>query len=365
MRKAMRMVKRRVVPVPFFGALLLIGIGCNGNDEIVRTTEPRTEYGKSDQPPAEKVSTRILGAIADAGDGQSWFFKIMGPAEAVAKEEEAFDSFLKSVQFNNADEKPSWTLPEGWRAGPKKDGRQATLLIGTGDKPLDMSVIRAGGALLDNINRWRGQVGLPDIKQDELNTCSKEVTTSQGKKLTRVDLTGVASEKSTMPPFMGKNVKPPAKSEKVPTRILGAVRAADEGQSWFFKMMGPAEAVGKQEAAFDEFLASTDFADKADKPVSWKLPEGWRDGPAKPARFATLLAGPRDKPVELSIMKVGGGLLENINRWRAQVGLPPVDQRDLQTCSKEVTTKQGKKLTRVDLTGMAAEGPAMMPPFMR
>jgi hypothetical protein len=152
------------------------------------------------------------------------------------------------------------------------------------------------------------------------------------------------------------------KVEKVPTRILGAIAAVENGQSWFFKMTGPAEAIAKKEPAFDEFLSSIKFDSEKDKPVAWTLPEGWREGDQK-GRYATLLTGPEADAIEISVMLLGGDLLANVNRWRAQVGLEPVKQDTLQSCCREITTKSGKKITRVDVSGMAGPGPAM-PPFM-
>jgi len=160
-------------------------------------------------------------------------------------------------------------------------------------------------------------------------------------------------------------IKPDApKSEKIPTRILGVIAPGVEGGSWFFKLIGPADAVAKEQAAFDEFLSSIKFTDAMDKPVTWTLPAGWKEG-AKKGRYATLLLGGADDPLELPVTHFGGSLLENVNRWRVQqLGLEPVTQDSLDSCCREVTTKQGKKVMRVDLTGMAGKGPAM-PPFMQ
>ena len=87
-------------------------------------------------------------------------------------------------------------------------------------------------------------------------------------------------------------------------------------------------------------------------------------GPDRGGRYATILIGPEAHPLELTVMSLGGSLLENVNRWRDQVGLPPVKNEELGTASREVTTKQGKKITRVDASGMASKG-AQMPPFMK
>jgi hypothetical protein len=183
--------------------------GCSPQGEITRTTEPHVEYRKPKAPGEETPATqmrptRILGAIAPEGDGQSWFFKLMGPAEEVGKQEKAFDAFLASLRFDAKQPKPvTWTLPEGWREGPRK-GRYATLLMGEGKEPLELTVLLLGGDLLENVNRWRGHVHLDAVKADALPTMTREVTAKDGRKMTRVDLSGMAPEGPPVPPFMKK-----------------------------------------------------------------------------------------------------------------------------------------------------------------
>jgi len=185
--------------------LLSTGAGCRNEEDITRTTEPRAATGKAVQTKSDKVETRILGVIAPGVEGGSWFFKLMGPAEGVGNEVGAFDQFLSSLEFTKSFDKPSWTLPEGWRAGRKSQMRYATIVMGPADAPLELTVMPAGGSLLENVNRWRDQLTLERIKADELQSVTKEVTTKQGIKVTRVDLTGMAGKGPAMPPFMKGN----------------------------------------------------------------------------------------------------------------------------------------------------------------
>jgi hypothetical protein len=156
-----RRIRSLIAPIAF-GFVMLNLFGCRGEDEITKTTERRIDYSektKEDSPKLDKVATRILGIIAPGEEGQSWFFKLMGPADGVTKEQAAFDTFLSSIEFPKKGDKPvTWTLPEGWREGPKK-GRYATILVGPADEPIELTVMSAGGDLLANVNRWRGQPG--------------------------------------------------------------------------------------------------------------------------------------------------------------------------------------------------------------
>jgi hypothetical protein len=87
-------------------------------------------------------------------------------------------------------------------------------------------------------------------------------------------------------------------------------------------------------------------------------------------RFATLLLGPRDQPLELTVTKLGRqgddkleeGVLQNVNRWRGQMGVAPVEANQL----KEVAVKRevnGVTSYRVDMvgprSGKTSRGPMM------
>src|SRR5690606_18990816 len=66
----------------------------------------------------------------------------------------------------------------------------------------------------------------------------------------------------------------------------------------------------------------------------WVVPIGWTLVPGeRPMRVATYEAPGPDGPVEVAITRFPGrvgGELANINRWRGQMGLPPVDESELE-----------------------------------
>lgn len=150
--------------------------GCKEPDEISTYKAPRIEYPKA----------RMLAAIIPRGE-QSWFFKLQGTPDEVAPHAQAFETFIKSVRMK--DNEPTWTLPEGWREAKGRGGRFATLLLGAKDAPVEMSVMNLGGSVLDNVNRWRGQLGLGRVTQDELPKTTKEVKMDD-LTATLVDITG-------------------------------------------------------------------------------------------------------------------------------------------------------------------------------
>jgi hypothetical protein len=158
--------------------------GCDQRDEITRYTVLKPEVVDptlvaGTRPAATLVESRTLGLIVPVGE-TGWFFKLTGEAAAVEAQNEAFLQFVTSLKFSaGAAGKPEWTLPEGWKEQPGAGMRYATIQVPGDAKPLDLSVIplpRSGDTqkyVLDNINRWRGQLNLKPITADELSTTTK------------------------------------------------------------------------------------------------------------------------------------------------------------------------------------------------
>jgi len=96
------------------------------------------------------------------------------------------------------------------------------------------------GGLEANVNRWRTeQLGLPAWSAKEVKENVKKIATSDGE-ADYVDLIGRG------------------KGERGAERILVAI-VPHEGDTWFIKMMGTADLVGKQESAFKKFVKSVTF----------------------------------------------------------------------------------------------------------
>lgn len=124
--------------------------------------------------PAAGTDGRMLAAMVEHDD-RVWFFKLIGDDPAVAAQRGAFDAFMQSLQFHHgADAQPKpigWTLPAGWTEQPGSGMRYATIVIEQDGDPLELSVISLGlaaGDVLDNVNRWRGQLGLAAVSEAQL-----------------------------------------------------------------------------------------------------------------------------------------------------------------------------------------------------
>jgi hypothetical protein len=77
--------------------------------------------------------------------------------------------------------------------------------------------------------------------------------------------------------------------------------------------------------------------------LRWTLPAGWTDGAGGQMRFATLkppVAGKIDASVVV-LPGPAGGELANVNRWRNQIGLGPLDEAGLAKARKVMKTRAG------------------------
>jgi hypothetical protein len=156
-----------------------------------------------------------------------------------------------------------------------------------------------------------------------------------------------------------------------PGRMLAAI-VLQPAKGWFFKLSGVDKAVAAQQDAFNAFLKSVRF-NAAGEPT-WTTPDGWQQLPGSGMRYASLKIDTKDEksaePLELSVISLGRGdkedereyLLSNINRWRGQLQLPPLEVDALDEDTTEVELDAGLIATAVDYTGTLS-GNTMGGPF--
>jgi len=89
-------------------------------------------------------------------------------------------------------------------------------------------------------------------------------------------------------------------------------------------------------------------------------PASWQRQPPSPLRkLSYLISEPDGTRCEVSLVTLGGGaggILENVNRWRGQLGLPPLDDASLQKELKPPLTIALGKVLIVDFTGSPEKG---------
>jgi hypothetical protein len=77
--------------------------------------------------------------------------------------------------------------------------------------------------------------------------------------------------------------------------------------------------------------------------LKWTLPKGWAQTMSGGMRYATLKPSVSGR-IEASVVVLpgpAGGELANVNRWRGQIGLEPVDESALGASRKTFNTKAG------------------------
>lgn len=77
--------------------------------------------------------------------------------------------------------------------------------------------------------------------------------------------------------------------------------------------------------------------------LKWSLPKGWSEIPGEGMRFATFKSPVPGKNEATVVVLPGaaGGELANVNRWRGQIGLGPIDEAALASARVVVKTKAG------------------------
>jgi hypothetical protein len=105
---------------------------------------------------------------------------------------------------------------------------------------------------------------------------------------------------------------------------------------------GPGGSAGMPRGAGDGDVAPPPAPDGGG--LRWSLPKGWKETKGGgPMRYATLTPAVAGK-AEVSVIVLpgpAGGELANVNRWRNQIGLPPLTDADLPALRKRVASKAG------------------------
>jgi hypothetical protein len=282
-------------------AALLVLAGCYEQEQI-RSYDVKKETFDGDEPNAQ----RLLAVMVPRPD-TVWFFKLMGAEQAVGEQIQTFDRFLETVRFTDHERKPiQWTVPESWRQLPGMVGRYATLRREGKGPALEITVTQLPPGAKDprnNIDRWRGQLGLGPIGEAELKKLVGNVKVD-GVEGTRVDFIGQA----------------------------------------------PGKKRGKAALGFGR------------RPFRFTKPEEWEerppDSPKGIFRAAVFRVREGEHSAEVAVVPLagdGGGPLANVNRWRMQIGLDPLQRDRLDKDLRKLDIADGVA-SYVDLLGRGPTG---------
>ncbi|HTU91606.1 MAG TPA: hypothetical protein VMF69_16100 [Gemmataceae bacterium] len=281
---------------------ILAMAGCQEQEQI-RSYDVPKEPGISAVP---RERQRLL-AVMVPRPKHVWFFKLMGTEQAVADVAPAFDRFLDSVRFTDEEREPiQWTLPDGWKQTPGVGELYARLHKENDGAAPEITISQfppKAGEPRPNIDRWRGQLGLGPIDEDELNKLVGNVKVD-GVRGTRVDFVVGGKKRGGAAPF----------------------------------------AVGR--------------------PFRYTKPDDWEerppDMPQGVPRLAVFVVRDGQQRAEVSVVPLagrGGGALANVNRWRRQLGLKPIgDDTQLQKELHQLDVADAKA-HYVDLIGRNEAGP--------
>jgi hypothetical protein len=203
-------------------------------------------------------------------DGTTWFFKMTGDQTGVEAQKPSFVAFLKSANFNHipvpsanmpgASERgdtprgedssrrsaeraplPEWQVPAGWSQQPPSAMLNAKFVIGADGARADVNVsvlTGDGGGARVNINRWRGQVGLPPWDEPTLD---KNISTFD---------TATSGAKAMLVDFKGTDAK-----SGQPARLIGVIVPL-ESCTWFYKLMGDEQVAEREKEALIKMVSA-------------------------------------------------------------------------------------------------------------
>lgn len=133
---------------------------------------------------------------------------------------------------------PKWAaLPAGWSVGPENAMRKGTFIVSGPDgskAELAVTVFPGSvGGLTANVNRWRGQIGLPPADEASILASAQEAKVGPD-----------AGRRFIMKAGDG-------------SKATDAVMVPKGGSTWFLKLSGDARAVESAGPAFIKFIAGS------------------------------------------------------------------------------------------------------------
>lgn len=236
----------------------------------------------------------------------------------------------------------TWTSPSTWTPVKSEQAMRVATYHAGGDPGVEISLAAFPGDVggpLANVNRWRNQVGLPPATDADLPTML-ESSDVKGVKVSTLRIKGAQGQD-----------------------MLAAMITPGDGQTWFVKALA---APAILDSIRDDFLAFTKTFQLSALPSAPGAPTkaATTPPPTSPARpsgsiearlsqftppanwtkeasasgfvtaaFAASNSHGGARVTASNLAGDGGGVLKNINRWRGQVGLAPLDNPQQQPTS--------------------------------
>lgn len=325
------------VPIRLFAASLALALTACGPADGPREIRKTRIVQPIDAAAVAQARTRTPGSGMGSGMGNF-------AAPPTSQGAPASSSGASQVHYE---------LPEGWVELPNSSMRAANFTL-EADKQVECYLTLlpgTAGGMGANVNRWRKQMGLPDLSADEIS--SMETLDFMGGRAAWMDVVGTWSGMS-------------GGSGESGWRMLGLLLVTPGGSS-FLKMVGPDELVASEREHFLELAATMHSGaghshgeaptagatstpsgmsglgsgltgmgsgKPGDPPppprsvaagMSWQAPAAWAEAPERQFRNANYFAGSEDVEAYVTVLPGdAGGPLANVNRWRSQMGQPPL-----------------------------------------
>src|SRR5258708_15876244 len=253
----MRISKHFIVYLGLSAALLLVSCEKNSEIKVYRVSKAPPEQSapqQQDAMPTNPAAPRMPGNLAPAAE-------------------------------------TAVTTPPNWEAQPLSQMRQASFLVkGDNGAVADISFVSLGSAagnVLENVNRWLGQLGQPSITEQKLGEMAQRLHTSLGD-VAIVDLPGMPDNAD------------PARDGRIIAAMVTTTNA-----TLFFKMRGNADLSEAQKGDFIKWVAAVCNAQTqtgppqvaagppqttSAPPIKWTTPEGWTEVPPPSIPSASLTA---------------------------------------------------------------------------
>ncbi|MHC4993884.1 MAG: hypothetical protein ACYTGQ_02425 [Planctomycetota bacterium] len=314
---------------------LMLPMGCDDN-EVQSYSIPKEKIPVAAPPMMGSAHSghsghggpqQMFAAIVEDSD-QFWFFKVTGDEHFLAPLKDQMIGFLETVSFKDGE--PTWTVPDGWNATAGSGMRFATLHISDASHHVEMSVIPLPKTpILPQVNRWRGQLGLSAIDDAQLAKDTIHVD-ANGLDIQLFSLVGEGSGTMAQTPASGGGGGASGGTTQLPPDHP--------------PVGGP---------TVPTTAPTTPSASSGDKPVSYTVPSGWEDLPATGMRVAALKVGGSELTI-IPLAAGAGDLVANVNRWRGQVGLTPLDPAQIEGSCPEIQV-DGAPARYVELVGMTGQ----------
>ncbi|MCM8542704.1 MAG: hypothetical protein NE328_20730 [Lentisphaeraceae bacterium] len=281
---------------------------------------------------AENVNL-IMGIVIPTSNRQ-WFIKMAGPYEEFENKDVTpmFDKLRETIRFDDYSvEVVTFELAEGWVFKREKGFIHSSITHPKYSSKFTISSAR--GSLLDNVNRWYGQLGMQPITDFGLTQVVQKINFNGYFALAIPVVKSRNATQSANPHGSnphGNNPHNHAPEEKklatAPSKgIRIAFGLADE-QTWYIKMAGSSNTLIKEKANFEAFSKSFKFKDGK---AEWTVPEGWEKRAGGSMSVGTFSVA--DAMVTVIPLAAQSGSLDmNVNRWRGQIGLASVPLAEIE-----------------------------------